>query len=99
MSFKPIGLEMSSVLAEWVENPKVQEPIVFAVWKRVVGEAVAEHSSPRAFAKGVLLIDVFDPTWGRVLEEMSPDLLGKLNGALGKRVVRVIEWRLVTEQP
>ena len=96
MSFKPIGLELSSVLAQWVENPDVQEPIVFAVWKRVVGVAVTEHSSPRAFAKGVLVIDVIDPTWARVLEEMSPELLGKLNRALGKRVVRVIEWRPAT---
>ncbi len=99
MGFKPIGFELSSVLAEWVENPDVQEPIVFAVWGRVVGEAVTARSSPRAFAKGVLVIDVIDPTWERALKGMSPEILGKLNGALGKRVVRVIEWRLVTEQP
>ena len=96
MSFKPIGFELSSVLAEWVENPDLREPIVFAVWKRVMGEAVTAHSSPHAFAKGVLIIDVIDPTWGRVLKEMSPDLLRKLNGALGKRVVRVIDWRVAT---
>jgi len=96
MSFKPIGLELSSVLAEWVENPAAQESIVFAVWRRVVGKAVTTRSSPRAFSKGVLIIDVIDPTWGTVLEGMSPEILGKLNGALGKRVVRVIEWRLAT---
>jgi predicted nucleic acid-binding Zn ribbon protein len=94
MSFKPIGLELSSVLAEWVENRAAQEPIVFAVWRRVVGEAVTTRSSPRAFSKGVLIIDVIDSTWGTALEGMTPEILGKLNGALGKRVVRVIEWRL-----
>ena len=99
MSFKPIGLELSSVLATWIENPAVQEPVVFAVWRRVVGEAVTERSSPRSFENGVLRIDVIDPTWGRVLEGMSPELLGKLNGALGKRLVRAIEWHLATEQP
>jgi len=94
MSFKPIGQQLSSVFAEWIENPDVQEPIVFAVWKRVVGEAVMKHSSPRAFSKGKLTIDVTDPAWGRVLEDMSPELAGKLNSALGKRIVRAIEWRL-----
>ena len=99
MSFKPIGLELSSVLASCIENPAAQEPIVFAVWRRVVGEAVTARSNPRAFSKGVLIIDVFDPAWGNELEGMSSEILGKLNGALGKRVVRVIEWRLATEQP
>lgn len=93
MSFKPIGSEMSSVLAEWVDNPAAQQSIVFAVWRRVVGEAVTTHSSPRAFSKGVLTIDVLDPAWVSALEGMSAEILGKLNGALGKRVVRMIEWR------
>lgn len=99
MSFKPIGLELSSVLAEWIENPAVQEPIVFAVWRRVVGEAVTARSSPHAFSKGVLMVDVIDPAWGRELEGMSPEILGQLNRALGKRIVRTIEWRPVTQQP
>ena len=70
-----------------------QQSIVFAVWRRVVGEAVTTHSSPRAFSKGVLTIDVLDPAWVSALEGMSAEILGKLNGALGKRVVRMIEWR------
>jgi predicted nucleic acid-binding Zn ribbon protein len=96
MSFKPIGREISSVLAAWVENPAAQESIVFAVWGRVVGEAVTTRSSPRAFSRGVLIMDVADPAWGKAFEDMSPEILGKLNDALGKRIVRGIEWRLVS---
>jgi len=99
MSFKPINLELSSVLAQWIKDPVAQESIVLAVWKRAVGEAVTQHSTPRALVDGVLVIEFIDPTWGRVLEEMTPDLLGRLNGALGKRIVRSIEWRLREEQP
>lgn len=97
MGFKPISNELFSILAQWVDSPDAREGVVIATWQRVVGEAVTERSRPRALEGSKLVVDVADPAWGPVLEEMSADLLVRLNGALGKSVVRSIEWRLPEE--
>jgi predicted nucleic acid-binding Zn ribbon protein len=97
MSFKPISLGLSSVLAEWIDAPAAREAVVLAVWQRVVGEAVAKRSRPHALEGSTLVIEVIDPAWGRALEEMAAELLGRLNSALGEPIVSSIEWRLAAE--
>jgi predicted nucleic acid-binding Zn ribbon protein len=93
MSFKPISRELSSVIAEWIDAPAAREAVVLAIWPRVVGDEVAQRSRPQALEGSKLVIEVIDPAWSRALEEMAADLLRRLNGALGKQIVRSIEWR------
>ncbi|MFQ5744697.1 MAG: DciA family protein [Acidobacteriota bacterium] len=93
MSFESIAVRMAAVLLDWVEDPVARSAILCRIWSRAVGPAVARRTEAHGLADGVLRVEVLDTAWGKVLEEMAPELLAKLNAALGRPLVRKIEWR------
>ena len=56
---------------------------VQAAWDEVVGETVAAEARPRAEAGGTVVLECSSGVWAQELELLSPDLLERLNGALG----------------
>lgn len=56
---------------------------VQAVWSDVVGEAIAAEAQPVSERAGTLTVACRSATWASELELLSPDLLAKLNEALG----------------
>jgi predicted nucleic acid-binding Zn ribbon protein len=59
------------------------------VWQRAVGERVATAARPTGERNGVLTVTCSDAVWSAELE-MMPELVQRLNAALGERaIVRV----------
>ena len=56
---------------------------VQAVWMDTVGEAIAAEAQPVSEHAGTLTVTCRSATWASELELLAPDLLEKLNGALG----------------
>jgi predicted nucleic acid-binding Zn ribbon protein len=75
-------------------NPEADKAIVFAAWKRCSGESLSSRTAPLDFFEHRLVIAVADKTWQRNLEELSPQMLVKLNDHLGQGTVRFIEFRI-----
>ncbi|HLA95380.1 MAG TPA: DUF721 domain-containing protein [Pyrinomonadaceae bacterium] len=75
-------------------SAEVREAVIFAAWRRIAGAQVSDRTEPVALQEKRLVVAVADKTWKRNLEELSGQLLYKLNAALGSSLVKFIEFRI-----
>jgi hypothetical protein len=75
-------------------SDEVRSAFVFAAWRRVAGYQIVERSHPIELLENRLVVAVADITWKRNLESLAPQLLFKLNAALGRVTVNFIEFRV-----
>ncbi len=75
-------------------EPRLVE-ILLALWPRIAGKAMAQHSRPASFANGTLTVSTDCPTWGTQLRHMTEELRAGINGFLGQPIVRKL--RIKTE--
>ncbi|MEO6052144.1 MAG: DUF721 domain-containing protein [Pyrinomonadaceae bacterium] len=83
-----------SVLSGLGPNTDIDEAVVFAAWGRCVGDLLRERTAPLEFFENRLVVAVQDKIWQRHLEDLSPQMLVKINGSLGQGSVRYIEFRI-----
>jgi predicted nucleic acid-binding Zn ribbon protein len=60
-------------------------------WKQAVGPAIAAEAEPVSERGGVVTVRCRSAVWAQELTMLAPDLVGKLNAALGEE--RVTELR------
>ncbi len=83
---------LPSLLRMAQNNDEVCEAASFAAWRSAVGEAIARASLPQRLYRKVLSVAVMDETWKRQLEQMSSQILFKLNMLLGAAMVTGLEF-------
>lgn len=71
--------------------PQTPLSAVQRVWRQVAGEAVAAEAEPISERAGVVTIACRSAVWAQELTLLAPDLVGRLNEALG--APRVTELR------
>ena len=76
------------------ESEEVSEAAAFASWRRVAGEALRGCAVPFRLYRKTLVVSVPDTTWRKQLEQMSPQLLFRLNSLLGQALVTYVEFRV-----
>ena len=76
------------------ESEEVLEAASFAAWRRVAGEALRGCAVPFRLYRKTLVVSVPDSTWRRQLEQVSPQLVFRLNSLLGQAVVTYVEFRV-----
>ena len=76
------------------KSDELSEAMVFAAWRRVIGEELRERAVPFRLYQKHLIVAVADETWKRHLESLSGQMLFKLNAVLGKPTVTFIEFRV-----
>lgn len=86
-----------TVIGGLESHDKVNEAVAFAAWSRCAGEMLSDRTVPIKFAKKRLLIAVSDKTWQRHLEDLSPQMIAKINTSLGQGSVRFIEFQIDEE--
>jgi hypothetical protein len=70
----------------------VREAIVFAGWRRIAGEGLADHTVPIRLTNATLSIAVSNLMWQRQLKDLAGQMVFRLNAALGSPVVNFIEF-------
>jgi predicted nucleic acid-binding Zn ribbon protein len=70
--------ELTAELAPASTLARVQES-----WERVLGPAIAGAARPASEREGVLTVVCESSVWAQELELMGPELIGRLNDALG----------------
>ena len=73
-------------------NAKIDEAMVFAAWRSCAGEMLNQRTAAIEFFENRLVVAVTDETWRRHLEDLSPQMLAKINGRLEQGTVRFIEF-------
>src|SRR5947209_19030045 len=76
------------------ESEEVSEAAAFAAWRRATGEALRGCAVPFRLHRKPLVVSVQDATWRKQLEQMSPQLVFRLNSLVGQALVTYIEFRV-----
>jgi predicted nucleic acid-binding Zn ribbon protein len=79
-------------------SPVVLEAACLGAWKHAVGETLSARAQAEALRDQTLVVAVEDMVWQRQLEQMRDQFLFRLNNVLGRRVVKVIEFRIAPEK-
>jgi predicted nucleic acid-binding Zn ribbon protein len=64
-------------------------------WPSAVGELVAAHATPTGDRGGTLVVTCDAAVWAQELDLMAPDLVSRLNAALGTDAVRGLRCQAV----
>jgi predicted nucleic acid-binding Zn ribbon protein len=68
--------------------PQTALAAVQRVWPDAVGDVIATQAEPTAEREGVLTVTCSSAVWAQELDLMGPDLVGRINTALGTETVR-----------
>ena len=58
------------------------------IWPDAVGDVIAAQAEPTAEREGVLTVTCSSAVWAQELDLMGPELVGRINAALGGESVR-----------
>jgi len=75
---KTIGSTLENLINTFGWQGKVAEGDVFANWKIIVGDRVAEHSYPENYENGVLTIRCKSTAWATQLRLMTGEIMAKI---------------------
>jgi predicted nucleic acid-binding Zn ribbon protein len=88
---RPAGAAIGA-LAQRLAPPTLLADVQRA-WPGAVGEAVAAQAEPTGERDGVLVVTCSAAVWAQELDLMAPDLVRRLNAALGRDAVRGLRCR------
>lgn len=88
---------LPALLKEFDDNDEMREAVVFAAWRRVAGETLRERAVPIRLYKKHLIIAVMSETWKKHLQQLSGQMIFKINSVLGSAIVTFIEFRVDDE--
>jgi predicted nucleic acid-binding Zn ribbon protein len=83
---RPVGSAIAA-LADSIA-PLTTLAVVQRVWPDVVGAAIAAQAHPTSERGGVLTVTCTSAVWAQELDLMAPDVVARLNTALGAESVR-----------
>ncbi|HEX8638303.1 MAG TPA: DciA family protein [Pyrinomonadaceae bacterium] len=85
---------LPALLKEFDDNDDVREAVVFAAWRKIAGETLRERAVPVRLYKKHLIIAVMSETWKKHLQQLSGQMIFKINSVLGAAIVTFIEFRV-----
>ena len=83
-----LGDALGELIAEQGWTTEVSVHALLGRWPSIVGEAVAQHSTPESFVAGIVTIRTDSTAWASQLRLMTPQLLAKLNAAVGEGTIK-----------
>ena len=88
---RPVGETLGNLLTRLA--PATALAAVQGVWAAAVGDVVAAQAAPIAEHDGVLTVACAEAVWAHELELMGPELVERINAALGRHAVRSLRCR------
>ena len=88
---RPVGQTLASLLTRLA--PASTLGAVQGVWADAVGEVVAAQAAPIGEHDGVLTVACAEAVWAHELELMGPEMVDRINAALGRRALRALRCR------
>lgn len=86
-----LGEALEHVIEQRGWGTEVNVHLLMGRWPELVGEAVAEHSTPEAYRDRVLIVRTSSTNWAAQLRLMAPQLVAKMNETLGEGAVRRVQ--------
>jgi predicted nucleic acid-binding Zn ribbon protein len=93
---KTVMSTIDNLIQSFGWQSKIAEGDLFANWKDLVGQQVAENSFPEDLSKGILTVRCKSTAWATQLRLMSNDILTKIEERLPE--LKVKELRFIGPQ-
>jgi hypothetical protein len=74
------------------DSEELRRPVIFAVWRRIAGDALAGHAVPYSLEGSKLIIAAADRNWQRNIEQLAGEMIFKMNYIFGEPQVKRIEF-------
>lgn len=85
-----LGDTLARLAAEHAWTEPLSVGGVVGRWREVVGDQIADHTTPETFEDGLLVVRADSTTWAANLRLLVPQLLARLAQEVGPDVVREI---------
>jgi predicted nucleic acid-binding Zn ribbon protein len=89
---RPLSIALEGLTAALV--PATTLARVQQVWEQTLGSRIAAAGSPRSEHDGVVGVVCADAVWAAELELMGPELVERLNAALGGESIKRLRCRV-----
>lgn len=60
------------------------------IWPKIVGEKIAQRSSPRKLNRGVLTISVLSPSWSHHINALRHDIMRNVSKMIGISLKKIV---------
>jgi len=86
---------IGKVMASLGLGARLRQEEVLGAWREIVGDFIASHAAPHRLDKGVLIVQVLQPTMHYELDRVwKTQILQKMKDRFGPRTVREIKFRI-----
>jgi len=86
-----VSAAVQALVARLGLSERIDEADILAAWREIVGDFLAEHSRPSRLTKGVLHVEVMQPSVRYELDRTwRPEILRKLQERFGRNTVKDI---------
>jgi predicted nucleic acid-binding Zn ribbon protein len=92
---EPLGGMLAEVLDKLGLSGQLVEYQAVMAWSKVVGANVGQHARAEWIEKGELIVRVDSHVWIQELTFLKPEIIQKLNSALGAETVKDIRFVIV----
>jgi predicted nucleic acid-binding Zn ribbon protein len=91
------SLLLPKALRQLPSTHEWNERLVISVWRRAVGESLAQRTKPFRLYKSALFVLVPSLMWKRELHHLQEEIIEKLHHATGRKIVEALEFRVDPE--
>jgi predicted nucleic acid-binding Zn ribbon protein len=88
-----IGEALTALINELGIGRKIREAEAMEMWKKVVGNAIAEVTTPVKIENGKLFVSVSRAAWRNELVYLKDEIKDKINAAMKEEIVKEIVLR------
>jgi hypothetical protein len=81
------------MLHEWKLDERLQLDVALAAWRELVGDFIAQHTTPDGLKRGILTVRVLQPAIHHTLAQQKARLLQNLQKRFGADTVRDVRFR------
>jgi len=92
---RPVSELLEKVMRSLGLNERLSEAQIFEAWQAIVGDFIASHAAPSRLSKGILYVQVLQPTVHYELDRVwKPEIIKKLKNRFGAKVIRDVKFRV-----
>jgi len=88
------ALLLPKILERAGNNRELSEAAAIIAWKRIAGEGLARHAQPLRLHDATIIVEVADDVWKKQLQQMTAELISRMNKLLKREVVKAIDFRV-----
>ncbi|MBI4536170.1 MAG: DUF721 domain-containing protein [Ignavibacteriae bacterium] len=90
---EPIGAALHDLARQLGITKKLSQYSVLASWDQIVGDRIAKVTQADRIENGILFVKTATAPWRTELTMRRLEIIDKINGAVGKKIVKDIRFR------